>query len=217
MITLILDLFDCQFSLISINFFVLLLILLLILVIKIKNSKITTWGQKYKPKQIKIGTDGVEYTIVPNCMVVQTAYKFWVELQTRKLGLPIDLEHDVIVEVYNSWYTFFGVTRELIKKIPADELKDKNTQDLIKMALEVLNNHVRLHLTKWQAMFRKYYDAMIEDENNKDKSPQEIQKEFKKNEDYCYEKLSEDLMNVNKILIEYKNNLEKLIFDKPLT
>ena len=85
------------------------------------------------------------------------------------------------------------------------------------MALEVLNNHVRLHLTKWQAMFRKYYDAMIEDENNKDKSPQEIQKEFKKNEDYCYEKLSEDLMNVNKILIEYKNNLEKLIFDKPLT
>lgn len=217
MITLILDLFDCQFSLISINFFVLLLILLLILVIKIKNSKITTWGQKNKPKQIKIGTDGVEYTIVPNCMVVQTAYKFWVELQTRKLGLPIDLEHDVIVEVYNSWYTFFGVTRELIKKIPADELKDKNTQDLIKMALEVLNNHVRLHLTKWQAMFRKYYDAMIEDENNKDKSPQEIQKEFKKNEDYCYEKLSEDLMNVNKILIEYKNNLEKLIFDKPLT
>ena len=217
MITLILDLFDCQFSLISINFLVLLLILLIILVMKRKNSKVATWGQKYQPQQIKIGTDGVEYTIVPNCMVVQTAYKFWVELQTRKLGLPIDLEHDVIVEVYNSWYTFFSVTRELIKNIPADELKDKNTQDLIKMALEVLNSHVRPHLTKWQAMFRKYYDAMIEDEENKNLSPQEIQKQFKKNEDYCYEKLSEDLISVNKILIQYKDNLEKLIFDKSLT
>lgn len=217
MITLILDLFDWQFQLISINFLVLLLILLIIVVIKRKNSKTTTWEQKYKPQQIKIGTDGVEYTIAPNCMVVQTAYKFWVELQTRKLGLPIDLNHDVIVEVYNSWYTFFGVTRELIKNIPADEIKDESTQELIKMALEVLNNHVRPHLTRWQAMFRKYYNSMLEDDKTKDLSPQEIQKKFSKDENYCYEKLSQDLINVNEILIEYKNNLEKLIFNKPIT
>ena len=32
------------------------------------------------------------------------AYKLWVELNTRKIGLEFDQENDVIVEVYDSWY-----------------------------------------------------------------------------------------------------------------
>ena len=38
-------------------------LLLIIVVIKSKSKKISTFGQKYKPQQIKIRTDGVEYTI----------------------------------------------------------------------------------------------------------------------------------------------------------
>lgn len=36
----------------------------------------------------------------------EVAYKLWVELSTRKIGLPFDQENDVITEVYNSWYDF---------------------------------------------------------------------------------------------------------------
>lgn len=34
----------------------------------------------------------------------EIAYKIWVELSTRKIGLPYDKKNDVIKEVYDSWY-----------------------------------------------------------------------------------------------------------------
>ena len=43
--------------------------------------------------------------IKPNYQTKQVAYKLWVEVNTRKLGLPIDENNDVILEIYNSWYT----------------------------------------------------------------------------------------------------------------
>ncbi|MBS0189087.1 MAG: hypothetical protein JSS51_13555 [Planctomycetes bacterium] len=48
---------------------------------------------------------------------VRIAYQAWVELTTRKAALPFDEEHDVIAEVYASWYTLFGTIRELIKSV----------------------------------------------------------------------------------------------------
>lgn len=67
----------------------------------------------------EIGIQGQKITIKPNYINIEIAYKIWVELSTRKVGLPIDFENDVIVEVYKSWYQFFGITRELIKALPA--------------------------------------------------------------------------------------------------
>src|SRR3989442_7455334 len=40
----------------------------------------------------------------PNNEDVQIAHRIWTELMTRKAAQPIDIEHDVIVEIYNSWY-----------------------------------------------------------------------------------------------------------------
>ena len=40
----------------------------------------------------------------PNNEDVQIAHRIWTELITRKAAQPIDIEHDVIVEIYNSWY-----------------------------------------------------------------------------------------------------------------
>ena len=37
----------------------------------------------------------------------QIAYEVYVELKTRAIGYPIDLEHDTIVELYDSWYKAF--------------------------------------------------------------------------------------------------------------
>ena len=67
----------------------------------------------------------------------EIAYKLWVELSTRKIGIMFDQEHDVIAEVYNSWYEFFKIARELLKNIPASRLP--YSHDLIELTEKVLN------------------------------------------------------------------------------
>ncbi|MDN5786533.1 hypothetical protein [Pseudorhodobacter sp.] len=66
-----------------------------------------------------IGIGDTTVSFKPNRTDRQIAYAIWVELSTRKVGLAIDPEHDVIAEVHDSWYSFFGVTRDLIKEVPA--------------------------------------------------------------------------------------------------
>jgi hypothetical protein len=56
---------------------------------------------------------------------------------TRKAAQPIDIEHDVIVEIYDSWYALFGRIRQLISDIPGHMLrKEKSTQELVRIATQ---------------------------------------------------------------------------------
>jgi len=57
--------------------------------------------------EAEIGIGSQKIKIKPSNEDLQIAYKLWVELSTRKIGIKIDEEHDVIIEVYNSWYEFF--------------------------------------------------------------------------------------------------------------
>ena len=57
--------------------------------------------------EAEIGIGSGKVKLKANLDDLQIGFKFWTELTTRKIGLPIDEEHDVIVEVYNSWYEFF--------------------------------------------------------------------------------------------------------------
>ena len=65
----------------------------------------------------EIGIQGQKIKIKPNYTNIDIAYKIWVELNTRKIGLAIDFDNDVIVEIYKSWYQFFGITREFMLKL----------------------------------------------------------------------------------------------------
>ena len=56
----------------------------------------------------EVGIGDFKMAFKPNDTDRQIAYSIWVELSTRKIGLPIDLDHDVISDVYDSWYNFFG-------------------------------------------------------------------------------------------------------------
>lgn len=131
----------------------------------------------------------------------EIAYKIWVELNTRKIGIPYDEENDVIVEIYNSWYAFFIATRELIKDIPPNW----KSKELIVLSTKILNDCIRPHLTKWQAKFRKWY----EETEDKGKCPQEKQKQFRD-----YEELVDDIKKVNKVIVEYSDALYKIAFAK---
>lgn len=157
---------------------------------------------------IGIGTQKVK--IKPNYEDMQIAYKLWVELSTRKIGLEVDLDHDVINKIYDSWYEFFKLTRDLIKEIPVFKIrKDESTKELVRIAIEVLNEGLRPHLTKWQAKFRKWYDSEIQKDENKNLSPQDIQKKYPE-----YEDLTKEMIGVNRKLIEYRKILRQLAMEE---
>jgi hypothetical protein len=138
------------------------------------------------------------------------ANRIYLELVTRKAAIPFEEDNDVIVEIYNSWYALFTTIRDEIKSVPGDYLKSHDPTDaLIGLTINILNNGLRPHLTKFQAKFRKWYAYEIEKTENNSKSPQEIQKTYPE-----YEELVNDLRMVNQILIGYSNELKKLIKGK---
>lgn len=156
----------------------------------------------------EIGIQGQKVKIKPNYTNVDIAYKIWVELNTRKIGLEIDFEKDVIVDIYKSWYQFFGITRELIKGLPATKIRnDKSTRELIELSTKILNEGLRPHLTSWQAKFNKWYDAAIENDENENFTPQQVQQKYAE-----YEALKNDMKRINNHLISYKNSVYKLAF-----
>ena len=153
--------------------------------------------------EINLGIGDSSIKLIYNKKDQEIAYKLWVELSTRKIGLPFEREYDVIAEVYDSWYEFFKIARELIKEVPASRLPYSN--DLIELTEKVLNNGLRPHLTIWQAKYRKWYVDELANET-KD-SPQEIQQKYP-----YYDDLVEDLIATNKRMIEYKKLMKKIAF-----
>lgn len=133
----------------------------------------------------------------------EIAYKLWVEMSTRKIILPFDEENDVIVEVYDSWYSFFGIARGLLKDIPVEKLN--SSKQLISVTDRVLNKCLRPHLTKWQARFRKWYNLQLD--SNSDLTPQEIQYTYPH-----YNELIKELKAINKNIDYYGEILKKLAF-----
>lgn len=135
----------------------------------------------------------------------EIAYKLWVEMSTRKIILPFDEENDVIVEVYDSWYSFFGIARGLLKDIPVEKLN--SSKQLISVTDRVLNKCLRPHLTKWQARFRKWYNLQLD--SNSDLTPQEIQYTYPH-----YNELVNELKAINKNIDYYGEVLKKLAFNE---
>jgi hypothetical protein len=153
---------------------------------------------------VQLGNVG-SVELKPNNEDVQIAHRIWTELMTRKAAQPIDIEHDVIVEIYDSWYALFGRIRQLISDIPGHMLrKERSTQDLVPIATQTLNNGLRPHLTRWQARFRHWYANCPE--TMKENCPQDCQRQFPE-----YGLLIEDIKRVNAQLIQYAGELEKII------
>lgn len=195
-----------EFHIDGIIIYVFIILLLIIFVFRAFLSK---GFRQFEINEAEFGLGNHKIKVKPNIIDKQIAYKIWVELSTRKIGLPIGLENDVISEVYDSWYSFFGVTRELIKEVPVSRLSRSDTDKIIRLSIEVLNIGVRAHLTTWQAKFRRWYEKECSFSSNDNLSPQEIQKKFPK-----YNELSSDLERINKNLIKYREKLHQIVVGK---
>jgi hypothetical protein len=190
-----------------IPFFLTLLILILMLIIIKNNFRIL--GKSIEINEAEIGIGNQKIKIKPNYEDIQIAYKLWVELSTRKIGIEIDFENDVIIEIYNSWYDFFKLTRELIKDIPINKVrKDESTRKIVNIAIDVLNDGLRPHLTLWQAKYRRWYQVESAKTENELKSPQEIQKGFPE-----YHEMIRDMKDINGKLIKYRELLKQIALD----
>ena len=161
--------------------------------------------KRFNPVRLNIKLGGIgNVELSPSFEDIDIAHKIWTELVTRKAALPFDEENDVIVEIYDSWYTMFGRIRSLISEIPAHLIRnDKDTKKLVRIAIGSLNLGLRPHLTKWQARFRNWYS--LQTDELKHRSPQELQKNYPQ-----YNELITDLIEVNNNLIQYAEELQKI-------
>lgn len=183
-------------------FFVLLL---LIVIIWVSWRRITDHFKS--DVQLEIGLGGIgKVSIKPNYEVKQIAHKAWVELKTRKAGLTIDKENDVIGDIYASWYGLFGEIRNLTRDIPAAKLKDPSTKRLVELLINTLNDGLRPHLTRWQAKYRWWYDKAIEKSKDDSLTPQDIQSQYPQ-----YKELVEDMLEINEQLVQYTREIKRLV------
>lgn len=184
----------------SISSFVLFGIIILILIAVLAYRRSLFQNGSWEIEKTELGLSGQKIEIRPNYVDKEIAYKVWVELSTRKIGIPIDLDDDVIVEIYDSWYSFFQITREMLKSVPVSKISQKSTRQIVELSIEILNDRLRPHLTKWQARFRHWYENQTEERTTI--NPQNLQKKFPE-----YDALVEDMMGLNANLIEYRSKL----------
>lgn len=180
------------------NFWSLIIVIAIILcvhlvLLKYKKVNIFAFVNISLPKEISVG--GIPITV--NRRNKKLAYMIWVELKTRKIALDFDEEHDVIVEVYDSWYDSFKLIREYIKDLGEKSINN-NLRDL---SLEIINFTMRPHLTKYQSRFRKWFENKYDGST----SVQETQKEYPQ-----YEELVTDIKSINKKCQDYLVLLEKI-------
>lgn len=201
-----LELEDFCTILLRINWIAILvgLIFMCIIPILIKNINNFINKKSMSIEEFDLGIGNSMVKLVYNKKDQEVAYKLWVELSTRKIGLPFDEENDVIVQVYDSWYEFFKIARETLKEIPAEKISSSN--DLITLTEKVLNDGLRPHLTKWQARFRSWYSNESVGSNL---SPQEIQKQYPD-----INLLISELKETNEHMIEYKRLMSEIAFKK---
>jgi hypothetical protein len=163
------------------------------------------------PIELSIGKQyGVKYKIERNEETIQIAHRIYIELVTRKAALEVDPEHDVIEEVYNSWYDLFKSLRSEIKSIPGSFLlSSPSTRKLSSLTIEILNIGLRPHLTTYQADFKQWYKSELTKQIQNQSSPQVIQKQYPH-----YNALVADMAVVNSTMKEYARELAKFFEPK---
>lgn len=155
--------------------------------------------------EISLGKIG-KVKIVPNHEVIRIAHQAWTELTTRKAGLIFDERHDVIIEVYDSWYALFKELRALTKTVPAEQLRQsEDAKQLVNILVKAMNDGLRPHLTEWQAKYRRWYLSEEKKDSNESKTPQAIQMTYPE-----YDSLIESLKLVNRQMIEFTTALKTI-------
>ena len=169
-------------------------------------------GASWKAVEVEIALGKVgKVKLTPNHETLRIAHQAWAELATRKAALPFDVDHDVIAEVYDSWYVLFGELRALVKSVPAEQLSTgQPAARLVEVLVQALNDGLRPHLTRWQAKYRAWWEAESTKAENLGLAPQELQRRFPE-----HDALLTDLLHVNRDLQDFSEALRRLARREP--
>lgn len=186
---------------------IILAIIITLIILKRQFSKLFSWQNL----EVEIsGTPKMVFKVERNYENLYIANRIHIELTTRKAAILIDENNDNIEEIYDSWYKLFNIIRDEIKTVPGKYLKDHDpTKALIGLTRKILNDGMRPHLTEHQAKFRRWLENAKEEKINNSLSPQELQKKYPE-----FDNLVTSMKNVNLILSNYANELDKLIKGK---
>lgn len=186
---------------------IILAIIIALIILKRQFSKIFKWQNL----EVEIsGTPKMVFKVERNHDNLYIANRIHIELTTRKAAILIDENNDSIEEIYDSWYKLFNIIRDEIKTVPGKYLKNHDpTKALIGLTRKILNEGLRPHLTEHQAKFRKWLEYAKEVEVNKKLTPQDLQRKYPD-----FDNLVTSMKEVNLILANYANELDKLIKGK---
>lgn len=164
-------------------------------------------GASWKAIEVEIALGKVgKVKLTPNHETLRIAHQAWAELATRKAALPFEVDHDVIAEVYDSWYVLFKELRALVKSVPAEQLSTgQPAARLVEVLVQALNDGLRPHLTRWQAKYRAWWEAEKAKPENQGLAPQELQRRFPD-----HNVLLTDLLSVNRDLQGFSEALRKI-------
>ncbi|SRR6266581_5366465 len=159
-------------------------------------------GRRYRAKSMTVnipfGLGNIVYESSTEDRVL--AWKMYVQLSTRKAALLFDESHDLVADVHTSLYEVFSITRDLLSGMPlADVKRPKGIADLI---LRTLNDGLRPHVTRWHAVYRRWWEQEIANEANSGKTPQDIQRQFPR-----YRDLVDDMKRTNTELARFADEL----------
>lgn len=165
-------------------------------------------SSRWKVQEFALSFGGTTTLLIPDDDVARIAHHAWTELVSRKAGIPIE-EHDVLVEVYDSWYRLFGELRKLSKEVPVSALhRQADAKTLLGILMNTMNERLRPHLTQHQARFRHWWNATSEG-LQPDITPQERQRAYPQ-----YEDLTSDMLEVNRHLVELAECLRQLAHER---
>ena len=137
--------------------------------------------------------------------VARLAQQAWLEIMTRKAGVPIDEDNDVIVEVLDSWYELFRQLRQIAKEVPPPSIRTKHARELVRTLVDALNRGMRPVLTKWQARYRAWLAAEEAKPSSSGKPPQDLQRRYPE-----YDAMMTDIKRVNGQLRQFADALYQL-------
>ena len=185
-----------------------LLLLVCIFVVALIHLLRSGRAPRWRTQEVHFTFGGVAVRLTPDDEVASIAHKAWTELVTRKAGIQVD-DDDIVVEVYDSWYSLFRALRQLAKEVPVSALhKSSDAKELLDSLTTVMNEVLRPHLTKHQARFRYWWQATL-DSSHSDVSPQERQREYPQ-----YGELFSEMSEVNRSLIILAETLRRLAHER---
>ena len=151
--------------------------------------------------QVTISLGGLgTLTVRRDREVARLAHQAWVEIVTRKAGQRLDLDHDVIEEVLNSWYELFRELRNVAKSVPGESLRDEDALEMVDILQRALNQGLRPPLTKWQARYRTWWAGARR--GHPDDEPQALQLTYPR-----YAELAAELVSVNDDMVGFAEAL----------